>query len=629
MEHADPTLEILLAESGWLRRLVARLVRDPADADDITQETWARALVSPPADISSPRAWLAQVSRNVLRMRSRAEIRRLKYEAAAAADVEANDTTTEAAVQRLEFQRVLVELVSAMQEPLRSTVVMRYFEELNSAQIAERMAVAPGTVRARLSLALGLLRAALDEQCSGNRKHWMAMVGPAMVPRVGTATKGIGSGFVKGMALSLVGLLLVLAWRTTHQRQQSGPTDFTTSAQSPVSMPAKTTLKVEPQFKPPSLDYTAVLPSAETDRSGKQRLARCYRDIHDLRRKIEETEPAAIRVMMPDLVYGMGSANPEAESAMAPVIERIMKGSHESAVPYTLDCRTHGCRLLIGEPRDTPTERINDWMMGLQQDDEIRLRSAGVGFFGSGETRDPITDERLNRKTVFLKLHHPSGAKGKSISLPPWPELPFAANDCLTMAAELQTRLQRATDNVRRYQPVSKRFSAGTVQPELAATLRHIIAETFPDEARQASITVECRDHVCRFDGPEQGFEWRTSLQNSKAFQERMISRHSGGVGALLVVVKSENELVATRQIDASIDETMASPLARACKRMYPDPGRLFVQFQNPTLDVVLAGPAAGTAYGRCVAPLVTPIAQSVARDLLGDAWIFYQRELR
>jgi DNA-directed RNA polymerase specialized sigma24 family protein len=46
MDPKEPNLEPedLLVHDGWVRALVRRLVYDPAEADELAQETWLAAL---------------------------------------------------------------------------------------------------------------------------------------------------------------------------------------------------------------------------------------------------------------------------------------------------------------------------------------------------------------------------------------------------------------------------------------------------------------------------------------------------------------------------------------------------------------------------------------------------------
>lgn len=64
-----------------------------------------------------------------------------------------------------------------LEEPYRQTVLLRYYEGLSSPEIARRLEVPAGTVRWRLSNALGLLRERLDREY-GNRAAWSLLLAP-------------------------------------------------------------------------------------------------------------------------------------------------------------------------------------------------------------------------------------------------------------------------------------------------------------------------------------------------------------------------------------------------------------------------------------------------------------------
>lgn len=169
----DPTtLERLLAEDAWLRRLAGRLVADPATADDLVQDTWTAALESPPADASRPRAWLGTVVRNLVRRGVRTDERRGRRERAAARP-ERVDDSPEAALVRAELRRRVANAVMDLDEPRRLVVVLRWFEGLSVREIAERTGLTEAAVRSRLRRALEQLRRRLDRDHDGDRRAWL------------------------------------------------------------------------------------------------------------------------------------------------------------------------------------------------------------------------------------------------------------------------------------------------------------------------------------------------------------------------------------------------------------------------------------------------------------------------
>jgi RNA polymerase sigma-70 factor (ECF subfamily) len=168
------TADEVLADLVWVRRLAAQLARD--DGDDVAQETWLLAVEKEPARDRPLRAWLAGVARRVAHGRRRAAARRLQREARAL------DTTTappaDTLLLKAELLRLVAELVGQLDEPFRSTVLLRFYEGMTSSAIAARDGVPPATVRWRLARAIERLRAGLDQRVAGGRGRWMLVLAP-------------------------------------------------------------------------------------------------------------------------------------------------------------------------------------------------------------------------------------------------------------------------------------------------------------------------------------------------------------------------------------------------------------------------------------------------------------------
>jgi RNA polymerase sigma factor (sigma-70 family) len=127
-EHVS--VEELLGQSVWLRRLAGTLVAGEAAAEDLFQEIWVAALRHPPAADREVRPWLARVARNLASRFRRGEARRTEREAQAPECGPALDPGS--VVEEVEAQRVLAEAVLRLEEPLRTAVVLRYVRGLDS-----------------------------------------------------------------------------------------------------------------------------------------------------------------------------------------------------------------------------------------------------------------------------------------------------------------------------------------------------------------------------------------------------------------------------------------------------------------------------------------------------------------
>src|SRR5262245_24986238 len=173
---ADPTAISqgdILQHAEWVRRLALALVGNPDDADELAQETWEAALSRPPREAGPLRPWLAGVVRNLARMRARSSGRRARREESAVVPEPA--PSPDELLARIEMQQQVVRRVLALDEPFRSTLLLRYYEGCSAAEIARRQGVPSGTVRWRLKRGLDDLRRQLDDS-QGDRKRWALLL---------------------------------------------------------------------------------------------------------------------------------------------------------------------------------------------------------------------------------------------------------------------------------------------------------------------------------------------------------------------------------------------------------------------------------------------------------------------
>jgi RNA polymerase sigma-70 factor (ECF subfamily) len=169
-----PLAHQLLAELGWVRTLAAQLAG--AHGDDVAQEAWLTAACQRPDGTRPLRPWLAAVVRKLAHTRARGEARRRAHEAAAEREAAAisgeQAASPESRLLRAELLHLIGELVARLDEPYRSTILLHYYEGLNSQQIAARLGISDGTARWRLKQALAELRQELDQRVDGGRRAW-------------------------------------------------------------------------------------------------------------------------------------------------------------------------------------------------------------------------------------------------------------------------------------------------------------------------------------------------------------------------------------------------------------------------------------------------------------------------
>jgi len=222
MDARAATIDLseLLEHAEWLRGLARRLVTDAAAADDLVQETWLVAMRNPPDSERPPRPWLAGVIRNLARLRGRTEARR-RFRDTAVARRDKLPSTSEL-VEGVDTGRRLAQEVLRLDEPYRSTVILRYHHNLSAAEISRRLGVPAGTVRWRLKHGLDQLRARLDREWK-ERKSWCLALGQFArgIEGSGTGTLAVTSGATAvgtawlswGAAAALLLLGLLQPWR--------------------------------------------------------------------------------------------------------------------------------------------------------------------------------------------------------------------------------------------------------------------------------------------------------------------------------------------------------------------------------------------------------------------------------
>ncbi len=251
--------EDLLQHAGWMRRLAGRLVHDAQAAEDLSQETWVRALEHPPRADRPVRGWLATVMRNLAAQRRRGDHRRRGRELGAARE-EALASALEL-FEKVATQRQLVDAVMELEEPYRSTILLRYFEDYAPKRMAAELDVPLSTVKSRLARGLERLRARLDEHSGGDGRTWVLALLPLARHPAGaaggllsTSTLAAGAAVVNvKLVLSVLALLAlgVTTWVVGSDRGTAPPPEPEQAARS--SRPVERELaRQEPEAPAPT-----------------------------------------------------------------------------------------------------------------------------------------------------------------------------------------------------------------------------------------------------------------------------------------------------------------------------------------------------------------------------------------
>lgn len=161
-EWLDPQSQFpLLYEREYpsVFRTIRAMVLDQAEAEDLTQDCFARAYRARGSyrPDAPPAAWLHRIAVNTaishLRRRRLAKFLPLK--------VEQSDEDRD--LDRVETRSLVEEAMVDLSPKLRAAVVLQYFEDRPREEIAAILGVPPGTVASRLANAMTQMRARIAE----------------------------------------------------------------------------------------------------------------------------------------------------------------------------------------------------------------------------------------------------------------------------------------------------------------------------------------------------------------------------------------------------------------------------------------------------------------------------------
>ncbi len=167
--------------AGFLRRLAKQLVTDEHDSEDLVQETWAvfaekNQRGQRPRNL---RGWLATVIRNrANNFRRDRAARRDRETQTFDESSRADSTARDLAVQ----ERVLA-AVTALREPFRGAIYMRYYQGLTPTAIAAELKVPVATIDSRLLRGRALIREQLNVEFGDNRV-WLSALIPLCPPNL-------------------------------------------------------------------------------------------------------------------------------------------------------------------------------------------------------------------------------------------------------------------------------------------------------------------------------------------------------------------------------------------------------------------------------------------------------------
>jgi RNA polymerase sigma-70 factor (ECF subfamily) len=155
----------------------AHVISPDGDAEDAVQEAFVKAYAAlgrfrPEAPF---RPWLLRIVTNEARNRRRSAGRRAGLALRAAEDRRPDDAapSPESAILAGESRAALLAAINGLRDEDREIIGARYFLDLSEAEAAEALGLRRGTVKSRLSRALGRLRERLvsADSAAGSRSH--------------------------------------------------------------------------------------------------------------------------------------------------------------------------------------------------------------------------------------------------------------------------------------------------------------------------------------------------------------------------------------------------------------------------------------------------------------------------
>jgi RNA polymerase sigma factor (sigma-70 family) len=155
------------------------ITRSTADAEDATQDAFIKAYYALDRfHAGAPfRPWLLRIAANEARNRRTAAYRRPTLALSAVEDRPSGDAalSPEAAALAADQRQMLLTAIERLREEDQLVIAARYFLDLSEAEMADVLDCPRGTVKSRLSRAIGRLREALStetepiEQVKGGR----------------------------------------------------------------------------------------------------------------------------------------------------------------------------------------------------------------------------------------------------------------------------------------------------------------------------------------------------------------------------------------------------------------------------------------------------------------------------
>jgi RNA polymerase sigma factor (sigma-70 family) len=174
MEGA-PTEAAVAALRPAVYRFLLKATGNPAEADDLTQDTLTQALKALPAFRGECRlsTWLFGIGLNIMRNHVRLARHRLEVSDPALAEIPGGEDPATHLLRSREHL-MLRQAIDRLPAEFREAILLVSIEELSYEEAAAALDIPIGTIRSRMSRGRALLREALTEQGYATRPAWPA-----------------------------------------------------------------------------------------------------------------------------------------------------------------------------------------------------------------------------------------------------------------------------------------------------------------------------------------------------------------------------------------------------------------------------------------------------------------------
>lgn len=189
LESRDSDWALFGAYHDRIHRYILGMVRDAADAEDLTQETFLRAFRSKATmrDPNAARGWLYRVATNVCldQFRKRTRISLDDAEAAGRINHTASaDPSAQEVTERKETSVCVQRCLDFLSDSYRAVILLHDVHGLTSAETAKLLGVEPGAVKIRLHRARLRLHQLMEYGCVVSEDQGAR---PVCQPKCGTA----------------------------------------------------------------------------------------------------------------------------------------------------------------------------------------------------------------------------------------------------------------------------------------------------------------------------------------------------------------------------------------------------------------------------------------------------------